>query len=294
MTEKITFRTKDGKSYHLEINRLNPYILTAGSPGRIEKIANYLKNSEIIEGKRKLTVVNGEYKGLPVSGVTTGMGPASTAIVLPEIFESVQDPITLLRLGTSGSLQSWVKFGDLVISEGVIRDECTTTSLVGKEYPAVASPELIPILIKAASNHRYELGKNLWKGITHVKSDLYFCESPHFSPARPLMEAKLNSYREMGALASAMEFSVYCIHRDYFEGKRKRILVGNLLSIIASAPEVGQIDVSKVNLEKVESSTIKIGLDALLLTHKIQHGEKVEIEDVIQKMVLQPSRAELR
>jgi uridine phosphorylase len=226
--EDITFKSAAGKSYHLEIGCINPNILAAGSQDRIEQIASHLEEAEIIEGKRKLTCVHGKYKGLPVSGVTTGMGPASTAIVLPEVIELSNGPIIMLRLGTSGSLQPWVKLDDIVVSSAVIRDETTTRALIGREYPAIASPELLPIIIEAAEKHGYNSGKNLWLGITHVKDDLYFCETPHFSPSKEPMDAKLASYRRMGALASEMEFSVYCIHRDFYEAFKDRIMVGNI------------------------------------------------------------------
>jgi uridine phosphorylase len=294
MFEGITFKG-DGKAYHLEIDHINPNILTAGSPGRIEKLRNYLTQVELIEGKRKLTVVHGKYKGLPISGVSTGMGPASTAIVLPEVIELAKSPIVMLRLGTSGSLQPWVKLGDLVISTGVVRDELTTKAVVGLEYPAISSPELLPILIASAQQHHYTLGKNLWTGITHVKSDLYFCETPHFSPSKELMEAKLLAYKRMGVLASAMEFSVYCIHRDFYEGYKDRILVGNLLAIIAATPEVGAVDVSKVNKEEMEDKLIKIGLDSLLLANKIKIGDsKIDLTPSIRQMIKVPARSKLK
>jgi uridine phosphorylase len=293
MVESITFKTK-GKTYHLEIDRINPNVLTAGSPGRIENLMKYLDDAELIEGKRKHTVVHGKYEGVPVSGVSTGMGPASAAIILPEIIEMAKGPIVMLRLGTSGSLQPWVKLGDLVISEGVVRDEITTNAVVGSEYPAVASPELLPILIEAARKQGYKLGKNLWTGITHVKSDLYFCEAPHFSPSKELMDAKLLSYKRMGVLASAMEFSVYCIHRDYFEGCRNRVLVGNLLSIIAAAPEAGAIDVSKVNKEEIEDRLTRVGLDSLVLANKVREGDgKIDLTPVIRQMIEMPPRSKL-
>ncbi|KXA88635.1 hypothetical protein AKJ57_06560 [candidate division MSBL1 archaeon SCGC-AAA259A05] len=79
--QPITFRTEGGDKYHLEIDRLSPNILSAGSPGRVEKIADFLENVEFQEGSRKMTVVHGKYKDMPVSAFPTGMGPASAAIV---------------------------------------------------------------------------------------------------------------------------------------------------------------------------------------------------------------------
>ncbi|MEM2908077.1 MAG: hypothetical protein QXP65_02610 [Candidatus Hadarchaeales archaeon] len=294
--EKITFRTADGKAYHLEIDRINPNILTAGSPGRVLKVAEYLDDAEVIEGDRKMTVVNGRYKGLPVSAFATGMGPASTAVVLPEAIEAAEGPIVMLRLGTSGSLQPFVKVGHLVISSGVVRDEMTTRAAVGPEYPAVADPALLPVMVAAAEKHNYKLGEKLWVGIIHAKDDLYFVETPQFSPSKELMTAKLASYRRMGVLASEMEFSVYCIMRDFYEGRRDdRVMVGNLLAVIASAPEVEAVAVSKEDKKRMERDMIEIGLDTLLMVNQLRDGGDigVNLDQIIRRMMLVPPRSKL-
>ncbi len=289
----ITFKTADGKAYHLEIDRLNPNILTAGSPGRIRKIKEYVEGAEIIEGERGLTVLNGEYRGLPISAFATGMGPASTAVVLPEAFETVEGPVTMLRLGTCGSLQPFVKVGHFVVSSGAVRDEMSTRAAVGPEYPAVADPELVPLLVASAEKHGYKLNEKLWVGVTHTKDDIYFTESPHFSPDRELMKAKLESYKRIGVLASEMEFSVYCILRDFYQKqKRDRILVGAILAVLASAPENGAVDVSKANKDAMERDLIEIGLDVLSIADRLRGEKKVDVDlnRVIRKMMRPPKR----
>ena len=295
--QPITFKTATGKAYHLEIERLHPNILTAGSPGRVKKIAKYLKNVEVIEGDRGHTVVNGEYKGIPVSSFPTGMGPASTAIVLPEAIEATEGPITLLRLGTAGALQTFINVGDLVISSGCVRDEGTTRAAVGPEYPAMSNPELIPIMAAVSEQHGYELLRNLWIGVTHVKDDLYFVETPQFSPLREIMTPKLESYKRMGVMASSMEFSVYCIMRDFYEGQRPgKILTSELLAILASPAKEDAIDVSKVDKKKLERDMIEIGLDTLVAVDQIRRGEtpQVDLLGTIRKLITTPARSELK
>ena len=183
--EGITFITSTGKSPVLEVEELNPYILTGGSPGRMKRAAEFLDNPETKETERGHIVVNGLYDGIPVSAVSIGMGPGSATIVLPEIIESARGEfIVILRLGTAGSLQPFVKKGHLHIPTASIRDEGTTQAVVGAEYPAAGNLELIPILVAAAEKRGYKLGENLWLGLTHSKDDLYFRESPWFSPRR--------------------------------------------------------------------------------------------------------------
>lgn len=292
----ITFKTASGKAYHLEVDKLNPNILTAGSPGRVRKIAKHLKKAKVEEGDRGLTVAHGEYQGLPVSAFPTGMGPASTAIIIPEALEATEGPVTMLRLGTAGALQPFIGVGDLVITSAAVRDEGTTRAAVGSEYPAFADPELIPVMVAASERHGYELWKNLWVGVGHVKDDLYFVETPQFSPVTELMTPKLESYKRMGVLSSSMEFSVYCIMRDFYEGRRDdQILTGELLAILATAEEEGAVDVSKVDKPKLESDMIKIGLDTLVLVDKLRKGKKIDVDlgGAIARMIQAPSRTKL-
>ncbi|KXB05538.1 hypothetical protein AKJ49_00575 [candidate division MSBL1 archaeon SCGC-AAA382A03] len=286
--DSITFKTEGGKEYHLKIDRMNSNILSAGSPGRVQKIAKYLDKSEIQEGSRKMTVVHGKYQKLPISAFSTGMGPASAAITVPEAIEAAEDPITLLRIGTAGSLQSHVKAGDIVIGTGAIRDESTTTAVVDSEYPSIANSELVPIMIAAAEKHGFEMKENLWPGITHVKDDLYFKETPHFSPSRDRMEPKLQSYREMGALSTSMEFSVYTIMRDFYKYQKKRdISVGLFLGIVAETKKKHSVKVDKKTKKKLENDMIKIGLDTLQITNDLRKGKKTDIdfEEIIRKLI---------
>lgn len=295
--ERITFRTGEGKEYHLEVDHINPNILSAGSPGRVRKIADFMDDTEVQEGSRGMTVVHGEYEGIPVSAFPTGMGPASAAIVLPEAIEAAEGPVTLLRLGTAGSLQPHMGVGDMAVSVGAIRDEGTTTAAVGLEFPSFANPELVPVLIAAARKHGYELGENLWTGINHVKDDLYFKETPRFSPSRERMEPRLKSYERMGALASEMEFSVYTILRDFYEGRREgNIQVGAFLAIITEPEEDESVEVDKKTKKRLEKDMIKSGLDALKLTDDLRKGKEIEEDfgQIISSMIGAPSRFELQ
>ncbi|MEM2251144.1 MAG: hypothetical protein QXU01_01900 [Candidatus Hadarchaeales archaeon] len=295
---RITFKTPTGKAYHLESEKFYPNILTAGSPGRVRKISKYLKNSEIIDGDRGLTVVHGEYKGIMVSAFATGMGPASAAITLPEAIELTEGPLTILRLGTAGALQNFVKPGHLVITTGCVRDERTTQAVVGAEFPAIADPELVPIIVGTAEMYGYEFLRNLWIGITHVKDDLYFRETPHFSPLYEILKPKLDSYKQMGVLASSMEFSVYCILRDFYQMKRAgKIRVGEILAILASPGESGPIELKEdIKKSKLEEDMIKIGLETLLAVENLRKGEKLpfDLSTILEKMVKMPAFSEIR
>lgn len=282
----IVFRDKEGRTAHLEVDRLNPYVLTGGSPDRVRKVADFLDHSSLFVGKRGHVVVNGLYRNIRVSAVSTGMGPASAMIILPEVIESIRDEsMVMLRLGTSGSLQPYVKKGDIHIPTSCIRDEGSTSAVVGPEYPATASPELLPILVKAAEMAGYKYGVNLWVGPVHTKDDLYFRERPTFSPKRVELRERLNSYIEMGALSSEMEFSTYCILRDYYERRtRKKILVGCVLMVVTDYSEEEPVEFSGIDTEHVDRKLIEIGLRAIELFDDLRNGKPVGLDSIILRL----------
>lgn len=296
MKKSITHKNADGKQYHLGIDHLNANILTGGSPGRMRKVADFLDDAEIFQGERGHTVVHGKYKDIPVSAFATGMGPASVGIVLPEAYEIADSPTTILRLGTAGGMQNFTKIGDIAISTGAIRDEMATWSVVGPEFPATADPQLIPCMVAAAEKHGYELGKNLWMGPTLTKDGIYFYGAPKFSPLKESMTEKVESYRKMGAIASAMEFSVYCIYRDYYENMvdRGKIFTGCLLAILSRRNENLEYERGG-DKDQMEKDLTKIGLDTLLIANKLRKGEalKVDLLAVLKKMMNLPPNNEL-
>jgi len=279
---KITFRTSTGRSAHLEVSRLNPYVLTGGSPSRIKKVAEFLEKPEVFAGERGHVVVNGFHNGLGISAISTGMGPSSVMIILPEIIEAVEDDfMVILRLGTSGSLQQYVKRDHIHIPTSCVRDEGATTAVIGLEYPAISSIELIPLLLKAAEENGYILGRNLWIGPVHTKDDLYFRERPGFSPRRLELKERIKSFVEMGVISSEMEFSAYCILRDYYERYLdKRIFTGCVLAVVSDYSEEGLIDTSGVDSSKIDYQLIKIGLETFSLFRKLKQKETVNIDHV--------------
>jgi len=291
--EGITFITPTGKMPVLEIKELDSYILTGGSPTRIKKVTRFLKNPEVIESERGHVVVKGTYNDISISAASIGMGPGSATIVLPEIIEAAKgDIVVILRLGTAGALQPYVKKGHLHVPTSSVRDEGTTQAVVGLEYPAVASPELIPIIVSAAEKHGYKLGEKLWLGPVHTKDDLYFREIPHFSPRRDELSSRLKSYREMGVISSEMEFSTYCILRDYYERYlSKRILTGCILAIISEPHGEGRVDIRDVDVSKLEEDLIKIGLETMTIIDKLRRSEEIKLHDVIRKMILTVPRS---
>src|SRR5690349_11006883 len=90
--------------------------LISGDPFRARAIAEQrLKDTVTLSENRGLFTYLGRLKsGAPVLSTTSGMGGPSISIVLNEL---VQVGIrTVIRIGTSGSIQEHVDIGSLVIS----------------------------------------------------------------------------------------------------------------------------------------------------------------------------------
>ncbi|MBU0646663.1 nucleoside phosphorylase [Patescibacteria group bacterium] len=152
---------EDGRTYHLETRSgdLAARCLLVGSPERAQMIAETLfKEAKLMGDHRGLRSYTGEFNGLSLSVVTTGMGSASIGIVLPEAVAS--GARAFVRVGTCGFLQKEGQIGDAGIFTGAVRLDGASENWAPIEYPAVADYRLVYALVKAAekSNHPYHVG----------------------------------------------------------------------------------------------------------------------------------------
>src|SRR2546422_5177257 len=133
-------------------------VLLPGDPGRVEPIARLLDAPRLIARNREYTTYTGELDGRAVSVCSTGIGSPSTAIAVEEL--AAIGAKTFVRVGTTGSIQKGVGFGDLVIATAAVRDEGTTPGYVPMSYPAVADFELVSAMVAAAraANQRARAG----------------------------------------------------------------------------------------------------------------------------------------
>ncbi|MBI2549299.1 hypothetical protein HYW21_08170 [Candidatus Woesearchaeota archaeon] len=254
MRRVMTFDTGE-MTYHLEITSAHPSILTAGNPGRIRKIARYLDSPELIESDRGLTV-HGRYRSLPITAFSTGMGPASVSITMPEVIEACDaDSMVILRLGTAGGLQPYLNIGDFVITTTVQRAESTSDKIMGPGYEAVASQDLTDTLLTVARSVKADF-QQVYAGKTRVTDDIYW-------------DARASKTRDPdGALAVSMEASVIFALRDWYnQHDGRNIRAGELLvisdNVMASTPHVDGTEFLK-RKETVEDAQIRVGLETLL------------------------------
>ncbi len=244
-----------GPSYHLGIEFAHPNVISGGDPERIERLAEHFLDDVKLTYKRGLVTAHGIYEGVPITAFSTGMGPSSASITIPEIIEACNDnSMLLLRIGTCGGLQSRLGKGHYVVTDGVHHDELVSAKIMGHGYQAFASPEFRDV-INATTGSNLLIGQQVHVG-TSVVSDIIYFDA----------DGDLNRYGD--SLGISMEFSVFCALRDWYnQNDGRKIKAGNLLRVSNMVVDSDYRLSPGVELpadEEIEMAHIKAGLDSLV------------------------------
>lgn len=137
----------DGSVYHLNLKPENiaHTIIFVGDQDRVEKITQHFDSIEFSTQKREFKTQTGIYKGKKLTVLSTGIGPDNIDIVLNELDALVNIDLTtrlpkkeltslnIIRVGTSGSLQSDIPVDSFVMSKyGLGTDNMLRTYLIDK------------------------------------------------------------------------------------------------------------------------------------------------------------------
>lgn len=179
--------------------------LLSGDPGRSELIAaKVLNDGQDLSRNRGLDAFIARLPGgRPVVCATSGMGAPSTSIVVNEL---VQVGITtIIRVGTSGSIQASVPVGSVVIGSGALTNQGAADDIAPPQYPAVADPFLTVALVEAATR----LGIDHHMGIMASADTFFEGQERSESSANPHLLRRLHGlveeYRALGILNFDME-----------------------------------------------------------------------------------------
>ena len=200
----------DDTKYHLGFGRSDlpegtTIALLSGDPDRSELIAtSHLANGQTLARNRGLDAFSAELpSGRPVVCATSGMGAPSASIVVNEL---VQTGITtIIRIGTSGSIQEDVKVGDIVVAAAALTNQGAADDIAPSQYPAAADPFLTVALASAATR----LGVSHHVG-TIASTDTFFegqerSESSANSFLLRRHRGMTEEYRALGVLSFEME-----------------------------------------------------------------------------------------
>lgn len=230
------------------------YAILTGDPGRVEKIAQYLENAEFYSSNREYTAYLGKLSGASVLVISTGMGGASTAICVEELYQTGVK--TFLRVGTCGGMQNDIMGGDLVIATSAIRMEGTTKEYVPIEYPATADFRVVTALEQAAKN----LNINHHIGIVQSKDSFYGQHSPERMPIGYELQDKWNAWIKAGCLASEMECAALFVVSGILRARSGAVLsvVWNQERAKQGLPNPEVLDTESAILTAVEAMKLLI------------------------------------
>ncbi len=186
-----------GRQYHIDLapGELAEYVILVGDPMRSVRASELLTDIRVERRNREFYSYTGNYKGLEVTIMSTGIGTPSVEITMVECYQIAKKP-AFIRVGTCGSLQPEIKNGDCVISSGAVRLEDTSTFFVNEGYPCVADYEVMLALITACEkeNVKYHVG------LTASASGFYGAQGRRI-PGLPLRYPNLQE--EMAAMKVA-------------------------------------------------------------------------------------------
>ena len=120
----------DGSVYHLcmKPEDLSDTVIVVGDPGRVHEISDHFSSVDHSSSNREFNSCTGFYKGKRITTLSTGIGTDNCDIVMHEldalanfnltsrIQNPVQRSLSIIRIGTSGSIQPDVPINSYCIS----------------------------------------------------------------------------------------------------------------------------------------------------------------------------------
>jgi uridine phosphorylase len=237
-----------GKQPHLLVEEgdLADIALVPGDPGRVDRIAGHCDNVTTVAENREYKLVNATYEGHDVTICSTGIGSPSAAIAAEELHAVGVD--TLIRVGTTGALQSGIEIGDMVVATGAAKDEGTTKRYEDATVPAVPDYDVLTALADAADSN----GEDVHVGPI-ATDDAFYAET----------DAYVEDWESAGLLAVEMEAAAL-----FTLARRKGMRAGAICTVdgnLVEGTQKGETDADELP-EKAKNNVeraIGIALDAV-------------------------------
>ncbi|MDR2890011.1 MAG: nucleoside phosphorylase [Alistipes sp.] len=214
----------DGSIFHLHLkpDQIADTIILVGDPGRVAQVAARFESREFSVSSREFHTVTGSYKGRRMTVLSHGIGTDNIDIVVTELdalanidFATRQvkpehKRLTMLRLGTSGALQSDLAIGDLVFArtsvgfDGLLnyydgRDKVCDGAIERAFVEHTGWSPLLPApYFVDADEELFELFRDSTKeGVTVSAPGFYGPQGRHvrLQPADPRLNDKIESFR---------------------------------------------------------------------------------------------------
>ncbi|MFW5757396.1 MAG: nucleoside phosphorylase [Bacteroidota bacterium] len=211
----------DGSIYHLHLKpeHVAENVLIVGDQSRVESISKYFDNIEYKIQSREFITHTGRYKNKRITVISTGIGTDNIDIVINEldavvnvdlekrVLKKEHTSLNIIRLGTTGALQPWLKTDTLVASayglglDGLLnfyehKDEITQSKISQAFIKHTGWNDHLPYpyVVKASESLLNKYAQQLNKGITATAPGFY---GPQGRKLRiPLAFPDLNSKME--------------------------------------------------------------------------------------------------
>lgn len=258
---------EDKRQYHIGLSPddVAPVVLLVGDPERVTKASQFFDKIITKKSNREFLTVTGTYSGLPISVMSTGIGPSNIEISVIELARIVNpDQLVLIRVGSSGGIKEYLNHGDLVISTGAVRLEDTSLAYVDNAYPSVAHYEVLQALIYAANKNRLKFHV----GLTATSSGFY--SQGRRIPNFPIKNVEIaNQLAEQNVLNFEMESSTL-----FTLASLAGIRAGTVCTVFANRKK----DTFITNTQKqlAEKAVIKCGLEAAVTLAKMDKIKKAK------------------
>lgn len=214
----------DGSVYHLGLlpENLSHKIITVGDPDRVPKVTQYFDSIEFEKKRREFVTHTGTYKGKRISVISTGMGTDNIEILMHELDmlvnidlaarerKTTQTALTIVRVGTSGSLQAEIPLGSHLVSIAAIGldtlmefynlKQNESEYYVAKRLQDVIGLSFQPYCVKGSSELAERIGFDMVKGNTLTCPGFYAPQGRKIRvPLRfPDLVEKLNTFNPFG------------------------------------------------------------------------------------------------
>lgn len=147
------------------------YAILPGDPARLDRIAAQLENVRELAYNREFRSLCGEYRGVRVLALSTGIGGCSAGIAIEELHNIGVK--AMVRIGSCGALQKGIALGDLILVCGAVRDDGASKAYVDVRYPAVTDAVLLNCCMESAK----ALGCRSHVGLAHSHESFYHEEN---------------------------------------------------------------------------------------------------------------------
>lgn len=214
----------DGSVFHLHIKpeELSDKIIMMGDPERVALTASYFDSIECEVQSREFRTITGTYKGKRITAISHGIGPDNIDIVLTELdalanvdfktrtVKSEFKQLTLVRVGTSGGLQSNCPIGSYVVAaksigfDGVLnyyagRNEVCELDFEDafKKHVNWSPLHCSPYVVKADNELVERIGHDMVKGVTISAIGFYGPQGRYVRMplANPDLNSKIESFQ---------------------------------------------------------------------------------------------------